>query len=697
MEKLNRIEAFDETTPVDSPPPPYVSEDPNSTKRKSSKSKPADRNPIFITRLIRNLTKGKTRSETDHKPACKPLEFQYPDPTSVLCRCGKHNDTTVFSAGALSGKVRCTCGYIVESTGLSYYPSHTAAPPDMVMQNSALTNGFKYLICGCGEPLELPISLQAYGSCQKYDLTTPTPATPRRLSSSLAETEKILLCSCGKLVDLKVEYDIYHHEKHLTALRFLAVFAIGLLFIWQLMCPSSPNITNLKTHYTYTSATKSGLPLEPIPKRLQSIQDCSISNIQATDLTFLDLASPPSSSEFIDRRDRLAQALFEEGFDAFVIEPGYTFSYYANVTQKDWEVWEPEERPFLLVVQPERTSGINDNIEAKATFLVPSFEAERARLLNMPFKAPIEVVTYEEHWDPYTTLRSSSIFKQKTAPKLMVDEEMREFISRGLGRHFNVSGLTRAVEQVRQRKSEAEVGILRAVNTGTVECLRAMRSCLTPGLDENDVMIVLDNTLRAAGLDPFFDIVLFDEDASNPHGGTDGSKVLTNETMILIDVGAHLYGYSSDICRSFFPPFASKPASEQERQTLSASMKHKLHVWNIVMDAQTASLHALVENSTAAAVDIAARNIIETVDDGRYNGTFTHRVGHGIGIKAHESPYLNQGNTGSVLKAGMVFTSEPGIYLVNEFGVRHEDVLLVKQEGMPDILTGERAKGPWDP
>ena len=123
-------------------------------------------------------------------------------------------------------------------------------------------------------------------------------------------------------------------------------------------------------------------------------------------------------------------------------------------------------------------------------------------------------------------------------------------------------------------------------------------------------------------------------------------------------------------------------------------IREKLAVWDIVFDAQTASLHALVENNTAASVDIAARGVIT---DAGYGGAFTHRVGHGIGIKAHESPYLNKGNTGTLLKKGMAFTSEPGIYLVDKFGVRHEDILLVREEGLPELLTGKRATDAWTP
>lgn len=105
-------------------------------------------------------------------------------------------------------------------------------------------------------------------------------------------------------------------------------------------------------------------------------------------------------------------------------------------------------------------------------------------------------------------------------------------------------------------------------------------------------------------------------------------------------------------------------------------------------------MHALKAGNTAASVDIAARKVIS---DAGYGDTFTHRVGHGIGIKAHESPYLNKGNVNVTLEAGMAFTSEPGVYLVGKFGVRHEDILLVNEGGEPEILTGTRAIGPWDP
>ncbi|PYH88945.1 Creatinase/aminopeptidase [Aspergillus ellipticus CBS 707.79] len=432
----------------------------------------------------------------------------------------------------------------------------------------------------------------------------------------------------------------------------------------------------------------------PSRSRYDEFEQCSIRNFRDTGHYFLDTAAPITVHEFEERRNRLARALVADGADAFVVEPGYTFSYFANVSQPEWEVWEPEERPFLMVVQPHRSSS--GRVTAKTTFLCPSFEAERARLLGMPFLDPIEIIPWEEHWNPYDTLKNAAVFSAPDwTPRLMVDEEMRDFIQRGLGRAgFDIVGLMGEVERVRQIKSDAEVGILRAVNTGTVEAVRQMRQCLYPGLTETEIATVLDNTLRSAGMEPFFDIVLFDENAANPHGGTNGSKVLEPETLVLIDVGAHLFGYSSDICRTFFPPFLDQPAPDAPDAPVPAHLQEKLEVWDIVFEAQTQSIAQFQVDASAASVDIAARKVIA---DAGYGDAFTHRVGHGIGIKAHESPYLNKGNHGTPLKAGMTFTSEPGVYLVDRFGVRHEDIFLVTEGGEAELLTGQRPRGAWEP
>ncbi|KPM35563.1 hypothetical protein AK830_g11024 [Neonectria ditissima] len=423
------------------------------------------------------------------------------------------------------------------------------------------------------------------------------------------------------------------------------------------------------------------------------VQQCSIDNLKA-DLSFLDPAKPIEADEFIERRDRLAQALAVNGVDAFVLEPGYTFQYYGNISQVDWEPWEPEERPFLMLILPE--TAADGRVSAKTAFLSPHFEEGRVRMLGIPSREEeaLDIVIWEEHWNPYEILRASRLFAGKTAPpRLMADDEMRDYIVRGLGSAgFETVGLTPEAELVRQLKSPAEVELLRAVNTGTVVAVRAMRPCLVPGLTEDQVTAILDNSMLAIGFGLFFNIVLFEEHGALPHGGfVTGGKELTYDTMVVIDVGAHYLGYSSDICRSFL---IDRPGNHGSGAAPDPLREEKEKVWQIVLDAQTAAAEAFRHNNTAASVDIAARTVIE---DAGYGYGFTHRLGHGIGIKAHESPYLNKWNAGVLLKPGMTFTNEPGIYLEGKFGVRHEDIYLVKEDGEAEMLTGQRAKGLREP
>jgi Xaa-Pro aminopeptidase len=444
---------------------------------------------------------------------------------------------------------------------------------------------------------------------------------------------------------------------------------------------------------------------------IPSIQKCAISNLHAN-LSFLDSAHPITTQEFTSRRDRLACALAASNVDAFALEPGYTFQYYANISQQDWEPWEPEERPFLMIIEP-RVDDTTGNITAKTSFISPYFEEGRVRMLGIPVEGDLDIVTWEEHWNPYDTLRNKR-FGGKVGVKIMVDEEMRDFLVRGLDASgFETVGLGGEIEAVRQIKSPAEVELLRAVNTGTVEAVRAMRPCLVPGLTEDEVKTILDHSLLSIGFSLFFNIVLFEENGALPHGGfATGGKVLQEESMVLIDVGAHYLGYSSDICRSFFIDTSSRKRSTLHNVLSSLHLKapdlptptfknstlyaEKLMVWSIVLEAQTESSKMFQPNNSAASVDIAARDIISFFG---YGKAFTHRVGHGIGVKgnvelhflflstflpilfgsesedeykfwnfmlsnthllAHESPYLNRGNTETLLRPGMTFTSEPG-------------------------------------
>jgi Xaa-Pro aminopeptidase len=285
-----------------------------------------------------------------------------------------------------------------------------------------------------------------------------------------------------------------------------------------------------------------------IPPNLKKFLDCSIDNYRSTGFPFLKWAEPLSTEAFVQRRNKVAEALYSQGLDAFVAETEYPMRYYANFS------WSLSERPMLMVVQPVMNTTDN-TVYANTTFLVAAFEAGRLNLLDTAMGSPLSTMVWQEHWDPYATLSHSHIFASTESPKIMVEAEMRDFVSRSLGAAgFNVIGYGGEVEAVRQIKTKQEVEIMRAVNTGTVSAIREMRKCmlsfsylfilmadthagLVPGLKGHEIQTVLQKTLLQAFTKSAFAIVAIGPQASSPHGGFGGEAELTEDDFILIDVG----------------------------------------------------------------------------------------------------------------------------------------------------------------
>jgi len=175
-------------------------------------------------------------------------------------------------------------------------------------------------------------------------------------------------------------------------------------------------------------------------------------------------------------------------------------------------------------------------------------------------------------------------------------------------------------------------------------------------------------------------LVLFGEDAAFPHG-TATPQVLSPGDVVLIDGGGSLHGYSSDITRT---GVFGAPPTDRQRQ-----------IWDLVRKAQAAAFEAARPGVECQAVDAAARRVIEEGGFGPGYRYLTHRLGHGIGLDGHEWPYMVRGNT-TKLAAGMTFTDEPGIYIPGELGIRHEDTLIVTEEGCEN-LGGSWSGTPEDP
>jgi len=141
--------------------------------------------------------------------------------------------------------------------------------------------------------------------------------------------------------------------------------------------------------------------------------------------------------------------------------------------------------------------------------------------------------------------------------------------------------------------------------------------------------------------------------------------------MVVIDFGLTIADYSSDITRTI----AIGEPSEEMRV-----------IHDIVKAANAAGRAAAKPGATGEDVDRAARSVIEAAGYGEY---FTHRTGHGLGLEGHEPPYMVAGDT-TVLRPGMTFTVEPGIYIPGKGGVRIEDDVLITEEGSQSLTTFTR-------
>ncbi|KAI0810935.1 peptidase M24 [Irpex lacteus] len=389
---------------------------------------------------------------------------------------------------------------------------------------------------------------------------------------------------------------------------------------------------------------------------------------------------PPTS--FIARQDRLAQTLHALGASAYIAEPGANAAYYANLSLANWYL---SERPLLLLITPvEDKEGA---VSANVSVLTPAFEATRARGLPIPSGKEIAYPEWPEDANPYE-IAVSAIPGLKasdgTTGKIFVDGAMRNFVVDGLqeavGTHARVSSAPVEVRRLRERKTEEELDIMKCVNEVTVLAIRAVRKQLYIGIKESEAKTLIRDALTAAGLKSLDSIVLFGPGAALPHGtGTD--RTLEKKDYVLIDCGGELHGYHSDVTRTF------------ALETSTIPLGH-LDIWGVVYTAQSAAIAAAHNGSVTADVDRAARLVVESEG---FGGWFTHRLGHGIGMEVHESPYL-RGGSDDIILTGHAFSDEPGF--ISRVGVRLEDCFYIDSDGSAVFLTagvGGQAGSPWEP
>ena len=245
-------------------------------------------------------------------------------------------------------------------------------------------------------------------------------------------------------------------------------------------------------------------------------------------------------------------------------------------------------------------------------------------------------------------------------------------VIRASGPGATVVDATEPLSALRLHKDADEIAALRRAVAISEAALTATFAQVKVGMSEIEAAAILEGHLYAQGGDglSFGTILHAGANTPLPHLGPLDYRIQRGDPLI-VDFGATYKGYCADITRTVFVG----AVSDEQRE-----------FYAVVQAANEAGRAAAAPGAPCEAVDIAARQVF--IDAG-YEHLIRHRTGHGIGLEAHEAPYMVVGNQ-RLLEPGMVFTVEPGIYRDGEIGVRIEDNILITEDGAESLTSFER-------
>lgn len=230
--------------------------------------------------------------------------------------------------------------------------------------------------------------------------------------------------------------------------------------------------------------------------------------------------------------------------------------------------------------------------------------------------------------------------------------------------------LTQRITGLRMIKSPEEIESIRKSQKITDAAYAHILPFIKPGVTERELALEIEYFMKRQGASgPSFDlIVVSGEKTSLPHG-VPGERKIRPGDFVTMDTGAVFEGYCSDMTRTVAVG------------SVTPAMKH---VYDTVLQAQLAAEEAIRDGANCRAVDKAARDVI---DNAGYKGCFGHSLGHSVGLEIHEFPVCSPRSAENLcLHTNELMTAEPGVYIAGGFGVRIEDLVVVKENGC-EILT----------
>jgi len=289
----------------------------------------------------------------------------------------------------------------------------------------------------------------------------------------------------------------------------------------------------------------------------------------------------------------------------------------------------------------------------------------------------VDVIAWDETDDAYSVV-AGQLAAAGVDPeaRLLVDPGLWAMHVLGLqralpGRGFGLA--TEVTRALRMVKSPDEIERLRAAAHAADRVVLRIAAGRLVGRTEADVSREVRERLVDEGHESAsFAIVASGPNSASPHHEPGDRTILPGDPIVL-DIGGVRQGYCSDITRTLWVT-GGDPDGEPDAEFLA--------IFELVREANRAAILAVQPGVTCGELDDVARRIIVA---GGHGDAFLHRLGHGIGLEAHEEPYLVAGND-EPLEPGHAFSVEPGIYLAGQYGARIEDIVVCRQGGA-DVLN----------
>lgn len=363
-------------------------------------------------------------------------------------------------------------------------------------------------------------------------------------------------------------------------------------------------------------------------------------------------AKPITVAERAERIAKAQELMSPNGFAGIVLAGGTSMLYFTGIRMGN------SERMFSFVIPA----------KGEAFIVCPSFEEDRMRerLDTIPGGQKVRIYTWHEDESPYALVAKGMAYAGIRTGQLGMEEKTPFVYAAEIGKAcpgFHVVDGTPITAGCRMIKTQHELDLLTLANQVTLAVYEAAWKSGHPGMTTAEFSSLMGAAYAKSGF-PGFSSCETGIYSALPHGSIKPQVIKEND-IVLIDDGCSVEGYVADISRTFV---YGNPTDRM------------LKVFDTVHKAQSAARDAAKAGNEAQSVDKAARDIITAAGFGPDYKTFTHRLGHGIGMDGHEWTYLVRGNR-TVLQTGMCFSDEPGIYLPNEFGVRLEDCMHVTAGG----------------